>query len=128
VDDAIKAGHITAASRTVIARSPLGLFVRAGSKKGDLASVKALERTLSEARSLTYAKEGASGIYFAALLEKISLAAAMRPKTTLAGSGEDVAELVASGKVELGVLPLGLDCLVAPGSNAVVTRLGMEHN
>ena len=106
VDDAIKQGHLTAASRTVIARSPLGLFVRAGSRKADLATVKALERTLTEAKSLTYAKEGASGVYFAALLEKLSLAAAMRPKTTLAGSGEEVADLVATGKVEVGVLPL----------------------
>jgi molybdate transport system substrate-binding protein len=106
VDDAIKQGHLAAGSRMVIARSPLGLFVRAGSRKADLTTVKALERTLTEAKSLTYAKEGASGVYFAALLEKLSLAAAMRPKTTLAGSGEEVAELVASGRVELGVLPL----------------------
>ena len=106
VDDAIAKGHLAAASRSVIARSPLGLFVRAGSKKTDISSVKALERTLTEAKSLTYAKEGASGVYFAALLEKLSLAAAMRPKTTLGGSGEEVAELVASGKVEIGVLPL----------------------
>jgi molybdate transport system substrate-binding protein len=106
VDDAIKQGHLAAGSRMVIARSPLGLFVRAGSRKADLTTVKALERTLTEAKSLTYAKEGASGVYFAALLEKLSLAVAMRPKTTLAGSGEEVAELVASGRVELGVLPL----------------------
>jgi molybdate transport system substrate-binding protein len=106
VDEAIKRGHVAAASRTVIARSPLGLFVRTGSRKADLASVKALERTLMEAKSLTYAKEGASGIYFAALLEKLSLAPSMRPKTTLAGSGEEVGALVAGGKVEIGVLPL----------------------
>ena len=106
VDDAIKGGHITAATRAVVARSPLGLFVRAGSRKADVGSVEALRRTLTEAKSLTYAKEGASGIYFAALLEKLSLAAALRSKTTLAGSGEEVGELVSSGKVEIGVLPL----------------------
>jgi molybdate transport system substrate-binding protein len=106
VDDAIMRGHIAAATRAVIARSPLGLFVRTGSRKADLASVESLRRTLLDARSLTYAKEGASGIYFAALLEKLSLAAAMRSKTTLAGSGEEVGELVSSGKVEIGVLPL----------------------
>jgi molybdate transport system substrate-binding protein len=106
VDDAIKSGHITAATRAVVARSPLGLFVRAGSRKADVGSVEALRRTLTEATSLTYAKEGASGIYFAALLEKLSLAAAVRSKTTLAGSGEEVGELVSSGKVEIGVLPL----------------------
>jgi molybdate transport system substrate-binding protein len=65
-----------------------------------------LKRTLTEAKSLIYAKEGASGVYFASLLQKLSLADAVRAKTTLAGSGEEVGELVAAGKVEMGVLPL----------------------
>lgn len=106
VDEAIKRGQIAPGSRTIVARSPLGIFVRAGARKTDIANVDALKRALMEAKSLTYAKEGASGIYFAALLQKLSLAEAVRSKTTLAGSGEEVGELVANGKVELGVLPL----------------------
>jgi molybdate transport system substrate-binding protein len=106
VDDAIKRGQIAAGSRTVIARSPLGFLVRAGSRKTDIKSVEALKRMLTDAKSLTWAKEGASGIYFAALLDKLALADAVRSKTTLAGSGEEVGTLVTSGKVEVGVLPL----------------------
>jgi molybdate transport system substrate-binding protein len=106
VDEAVKRGQIAAGSRTIVARSPLGIFVRAGARKAEIGNVDALKRALTEATSLTYAKEGASGVYFAALLQKLALAEAVRSKTTLAGSGEEVGELVASGKVELGVLPL----------------------
>jgi molybdate transport system substrate-binding protein len=87
VDQAVKRGQIAAGTRTIIARSPLGLLVRAGSRKMEIANVDALKRTLMDAKSLTYAKEGASGVYFAALLQKLSLADTLRSKTTLAGSG-----------------------------------------
>jgi molybdate transport system substrate-binding protein len=57
------------------------------------------------ARSITYpdpAGGGASGIYMASLLERLGIAAEMKPRTTLAASGKALYESVASGAVEIG--------------------------
>src|SRR5689334_22318791 len=64
IDDLIKSGKIPADSRAVIARSGLGLAVRHGTAKTDIASAAALKRTLTSATSITYVKAGASGVLF----------------------------------------------------------------
>src|SRR5882672_4714093 len=90
-DDLIKQGRLVAATRTDVARGGIGIAVRAGAPKPDIGTVEALKRTLLAAPSITYAKEGGSGIYFAGLLERLGIAEAMRPKTKF-GAG-NVAEL-----------------------------------
>src|SRR5712664_1963201 len=74
----------------------------------------ALKRTLLSAKSITWAKEGQSGIYFASLLERIGIAEQMKPKVVPASSGVEVGKLVASGKVQLGVILVN-ELMAAPG-------------
>jgi len=100
-DDLIKQGKLVAASRTNIARGGIGVAVRAGAPKPDIGTVDALKRAVLEAPSVTYAKEGGSGIYFAGLLERLGIAEAVRAKTKL-GEGH-VAELVARGEADMAV-------------------------
>ena len=100
-DDLIKQGKIVAATRTNVARGGIGIAVRAGAPKPDISSVEALKRALLAAKSITYAKEGGSGIYFVGLLERLGIAEAMKPKTKF-GAG-NVAELVAAGEAEMAV-------------------------
>ena len=100
-DDLIKQGKILAATRTDVARGGIGIAVRAGAPKPDIGSVEALKRALLDAKSITYAREGGSGIYFAGLLERLGMAEAMRAKTKF-GTG-NVAELVARGDAEMAV-------------------------
>ena len=90
-----------AGTRTDVARGGIGSAVRAGAPKPDLSTVDALKRALLEAKSITYATEGGSGIYFAALLERLGIAETMRPKTKF-GAG-NVAELVAAGDADMAV-------------------------
>src|SRR5262245_58156000 len=66
IDDLIKQGKAAAASRAVIARTGLGLMVRAGAAKLDVATADAFKRTLLGAKSLTYVPAGASGVAFVA--------------------------------------------------------------
>ena len=54
IDDLIKQGKAAAGSRAVIARTGLGLMVRAGSPKLEVGTVDAFKRTLLATKSLTY--------------------------------------------------------------------------
>ena len=49
--------------------------------------------------------EGASGAYFAALIQKLGIADTLKPKFQLKTSGEAIAQAVANGEAELGVAP-----------------------
>ncbi len=106
IDDLIKQGHLAAASRTAIARSGLGIAIRTGGRRHDISTVDAFTRALGDARSIAFAREGASGVAFAALLEKLGLAETLRPKLQLTGGADEVGQRVAGGTAELGVLPV----------------------
>ena len=54
VDEWIRDGRIAAATRTTIARSGIGVEVRAGAPRPDISSLEALKRTLLEAKSIAY--------------------------------------------------------------------------
>jgi molybdate transport system substrate-binding protein len=100
MDELIKQGKIVAESRVIIARGGMGLAVRAGAPKPDIGSTEAFKRALVNAKSITYPKEGLTGIHMAKVMDRLGLAEVMAPKTTLTGSGSP-AELVSRGEVEL---------------------------
>ena len=106
IDELIKAGRVTAASRTPLARVGLGFAIRAGARKPDVTTADAFKRTLTDAQSITYVKEGASGVAFAALLQRIGMADVLKPKTKLASTRDEVGEVIVRGDAQLGVLPV----------------------
>ena len=106
IDDLIKAHKVAAESRTILAQSGLGIAIRAGTPKPDIATVDAFKRSLLRAKSIAYAKEGASGVAFAALIQRLGLADDLKAKSRLTATGEEVGQAVVSGEVELGVLPV----------------------
>ena len=116
VDSWIKDGKIIAATRTSIARSGIGVEVRAGARKPDISSVKAFKRALLEAKSIAYLRVG-SGIYLAGLLERLGIADAIKSKVTRPDS-DLVSELVAKGEVELGMVVI-TQILTTPGVELV---------
>ena len=101
IDGWIREGRLVAATRTEIARSGIGVEVRAGSPRPDISTVDALKRALLNARSVAYLKVG-SGVYLDGLLERLGIHEAIRPKATRPDT-DIVSELVAKGDVELGV-------------------------
>ena len=106
LDDVIKQGKIAADTRSVIARSGLGVLIKTGARKPDISSVDAFKRALLDATSITYAKEGASGVLFAGTIQKLGIADALKAKTRFTASGEEVGENVVRGVAEFGILPL----------------------
>jgi molybdate transport system substrate-binding protein len=68
-----------------------------------LSSIAAFKGALLNAKSVAYPGEGASGIYFVELLERLGLGAAMKPKLR-AMPAEDTVEVVARGEADLVVV------------------------
>jgi molybdate transport system substrate-binding protein len=77
--------------------------VRAGAPKPDISSVAAFKRALLNAQSVAYPGEGASGIYFAGLVDRLGIAAEMKPKLRPMPA-EDIVEVVARGEAEIVVV------------------------
>jgi molybdate transport system substrate-binding protein len=78
IDDLIKQGKMAADSRTVIARTGLGLMIRAGAKKPDVSTTDAFKRSLAGAKGIAFAKEGASGVAFTATIERLGIAESLK--------------------------------------------------
>jgi molybdate transport system substrate-binding protein len=97
-DDLIREGKI--ARRIDVARSSIGIAVRAGAPKPDIGTVEAFKRTLLAAKSFARNEGADSGVFMAGLLERLGIAEAMKAKSTLVRQGF-VAELVAKGEVEM---------------------------
>jgi molybdate transport system substrate-binding protein len=114
IDDLAKQRKVDADSRAPIARSGVGIGIRQGGARPDVATPAAFRRTLLAAKSIAWAKEGQSGVYFASVLERIGIADQMKPKVVPAATGAEVGKLLASGKVELGVILVN-ELMASPG-------------
>lgn len=105
--DALKQqGKVLVGSDVPLASSGVGIAVKAGARKPDISTPDALKRTLLEAKSIAYTEPsagGASGVYFAKLLERMGIAEAMRAKTKYPPAGGFSATLLISGDAELAV-------------------------
>jgi molybdate transport system substrate-binding protein len=118
-DELQKQGKLVAGSRVDVARVGYGLFVRKGAPKVEIQSVDALKRSVLAARSITYidpATGAPSGIYATRLMERLGIAAEVKPKTKLAKPGVAALEPVAKGDAEIG---LGLTIAGVPGVELV---------
>ena len=114
IDELAKQGRVDGASRAAIALSGVGIGIKKGAARADIGTREALERTLAAARSITWAKEGVGGVYFAALLERLGMAEAMKPRIVISLSGAEVGRRVAAGEVQYGVILVN-EILAAPG-------------
>lgn len=100
IEELIQQNKIVADTRVIIARGGMGLAVRAGAPKSGISSPEAFKQTLLNAKSITYPKEGLTGIHMAKVLQQLGITETMAPKSTLTGAGSP-AELVARGDVEI---------------------------
>jgi len=105
VDALASKGKLVPGSRANLARVGIGVVVKEGAPKPDIGSLAAFKQVLLAAKSVAYidpAAGGSSGIYVAGLLDKLGIAAEVKPKAKLIPGGA-VAEHVARGEAELGI-------------------------
>jgi molybdate transport system substrate-binding protein len=105
VNDLSAKGKFVAGSRTNLGRVGVGVVVKEGTPKPDISSVDAFKKALLAAKSVAYidpAAGGSSGIYVSGLLDKLGVAAEVKPKAKLIPGGA-VAEHIARGEAELGI-------------------------
>jgi molybdate transport system substrate-binding protein len=104
-DELGRRGLVRADSKVELARSLIGMVVRAGAAKPDIGNVEALRNTLLAAQSIAYSDSG-SGTYLpTTLFPKLGIAdqiAGKSRKVRGPPSGEPVAAVVARGEAEIG--------------------------
>jgi molybdate transport system substrate-binding protein len=102
LDEMIGEGRVVSGSAADLARSFVGIAVRAGQAHPDIATESALRSTLLAARSVAYSRLGASGVYFARLIAQMGIAAEVNAKATIVEQGF-TAERLVSGEADLAV-------------------------
>ena len=96
---------VRADSKIELARSLIGMVVRAGAEKPDIGSVETLRSTLLAARSIAYSDSGSGTYLSTTLFPKLGIAdqiAGKSRKVRGPPSGEPVAQVVARGEAEIG--------------------------
>jgi molybdate transport system substrate-binding protein len=102
VDDLIKAGKVAAGSRVDAFRSRVGVAVRAGAPKPDIATAEGFKTAMLGAKTIGYSK-GPSGIHLAKVMERLGVADALKTKGKQPELGQRVGDLVARGEADIGV-------------------------
>ena len=105
-------GRLVPQSRVDLARSGIGVAVKTGAPKPALDSVAAFRQALLDADSIAYLKIG-SGLHLDRVIEHLGIADALSAKT-IRPDTDSVCELVAAGKVDLGMVVI-TQILTTPG-------------
>lgn len=111
----IAEGRIVAGTDVDLARTPLGVSVRAGTPKPDISTVDAFKKTMLHAKSVTF-PGSTTGIYLMTkLFPQLGIANEMAGKVTHTG-----VPAVARGDAEIAVQPMS-ELLHVPGVDFVGT-------
>jgi molybdate transport system substrate-binding protein len=115
LDQLIAEGRIVAGTSVDLARTPLGMSVRAAAPKPDIRTVDAFKRSLLRAKSITV-PDSTTGIYMTTtLFPRLGITSEMAGKITHSGVAA-----VAKGDVEIAIQPVS-ELLHEPGSDFVGT-------
>ena len=109
IDDLVRQSRLDGASCIPLARSGLGLAVRAGAPKPDISTAEAFRQTLLNAKSIVCSdpKGGAaSGLAFQKIIQELGIAEAVMAKARL-NVGSYNAEFVARGEAEIAIQQIG---------------------
>lgn len=98
----IEDGLVLAEGYAPVARSTIGMAVRAGAPKPDISSIDALRRTLLQAKSIAYSASVSGQYLTTELYQRLGIADQVLGKSRLIGGGERVGAVVARGEAEIG--------------------------
>jgi molybdate transport system substrate-binding protein len=116
IEDLAKQGKVVADSKKDIARSGVGIAVKAGAPKPDISTPDALKAAVLAAKSIGYSREGASGVAFARTLDRLGIADQVRAKYK--DTGTKAGEMVAAGEIELAAAQIP-ELMAVPGVDVI---------
>ncbi len=110
-DKLVGNAKLVGGTTATLARVPIGLAVKKGGATPDIGSVEGFKKALLGAKSIAYtdpASGATSGIHLAQVLDKLGIAAELKPKIHLGAqtAGKTVGDLVAHGDAEIGMAPI----------------------
>ena len=118
-----QAGTLKAGSRVDLARVGVGVVVREGAPRPDIATVDAVRKMLLDAKSIVHTSPNGSGFAgkaVARMIEQMGIAEAIKPKLKIMQAIDGGVDLVAKGEAEVGlfnvseILPVKGVTLVGP--------------
>lgn len=118
IADVETAGRIVVPSKVELARSALGVAIRKGAAKPDVADEAALKRLILSARAIALtdpAGGGNTGRYFMGIADRLGVGAELKAKTRLYRHGGHVSEGVAAGEADFGITVIS-EILPIPGA------------
>jgi len=116
IDDLGKQGKVVPESKKDVARSGVGIAVKAGAPKPDIGTPDALKAAVLAAKSVGYSREGASGVAFAQVMERLGISDQVKAKYK--DTGTKAGEMVAAGEIELAAAQIP-ELKAVPGAEVV---------
>jgi len=101
VDELAASGDVAGDGKTLLMISKVGVAVKAGAPKPDIATPDKLKAALLAAKTVGYS-QGASGQHFMTVIQKLGIADAIKAKAVVV-QGRPVGAAVASGEAEIGL-------------------------
>ncbi|HEY1982236.1 MAG TPA: molybdate ABC transporter substrate-binding protein [Xanthobacteraceae bacterium] len=124
-DELVRLGKVVAKSRKDIARSVIGVAVRADAAKPDISTVENFKQALLAAKSIATSNPnggGASGPHLEKVFTALGIADAIKSKLTYGPGGPNglIGNFVRTGQVELGLQQIP-ELMSVPGITVVGT-------
>jgi molybdate transport system substrate-binding protein len=110
----IRDGLVLAETCTPLARSIIGMAVRAGAPIPDIGTAEALKRTLLQAKSIAYSASVSGRYLTTELYQRLGIVDQVMGKSRFIGGGERVGAVVARGEAEIGFQQIS-ELLPVPG-------------
>lgn len=100
IEQLIKDGKVAKGGGKDLAKSGVGISIRAGLPKPDISTPEKLKEAILKAKSVTFTQTGQSGIHFMKVCEKLGIGEQVKAKAKTPAGGA-VGPLVAKGEAEM---------------------------
>ncbi len=101
INDLIGKGKLASETRVDVAKSGIGVAIRAGAPKIDAASSDGIRKALIAAKSIAYSS-GPSGVHMAEVIKSWGLADQLKSKTKISPPNTPVGVMIARGDADIG--------------------------
>jgi molybdate transport system substrate-binding protein len=121
LEPVIASGHVIDGSETPLATVSVGIAVRTGVPKPDIATTEEVRRVLLEAKYISFpnaAAGAAARVSFEETMRKLGITEAMKPKIKPAQGGRGAMALLAKGDVDIGLTFIS-EIITEPGVEVV---------